>query len=336
MSSKHAFGWIMVIVFMLALLPATAYCADWQTSPFRVQVAGAPSSGQTTPDATTPAANPPFSPKKNIGKAALFSLILPGTGELYTGSWLRAIPFFAVEVACWATFASYQSKGNKKTDEFEKFAGWRDTPNNFDARSYIWVEYSIATDATRHGGSQAYQGNFESWTSLEWDTRYGYLPPPFTHDIMTDDRQQFFEMIGKYIDQFAFGWKDTYNDGNGYPGNFSDTNPFEPWTRPAAGVQADDPATIAFDGGSPMFYYYRDMRGKANDLYHVGNIAIEVVLANHILSALDAAFAARSYNKRLENAENPPTLGGLKLHYNAKALAGGDVARYLTVSLPLN
>jgi hypothetical protein len=337
MSSKNSFGWILVVAVIFAMFPVTARCADWQTSPFRAQVAGAPSSGQTTPDpATSPDSPVPFNPKKNIGKAALFSLILPGTGELYAGSWMRAIPFFAIEVACWATFASYQSQGNKKTDEFEKFAGTRTNPNNFDYRTYLWAEYSMAKDDARNGTAGAYPANFESWSGLDWDARIEYLPPPFTHDILTLDQQQYFEMIGKYFSQFAFGWKDTYNDGAGYASAvFTETSPWEVWTRPAAGVSPDDPNTVAYDGGSPMFYHYRDMRGKANDLYHVGNIAIEVVLVNHILSALDAALAARSYNKHLESGDQSKPLGGLKLQYNAQA-SNGDVARYLTLALPLN
>jgi hypothetical protein len=94
---------------------------------------------------------------------------------------------------------------------------------------------------------------------------------------------------------------------------------------------ADNTATVAFDGESLMFFHYADMRGEANDLLDKGNLAMEVVLANHVLSALDAAFAVRHYNKHLA-ATSP--LGDLKLRYDARRI-GGETARFLTVSMPL-
>ena len=80
-----------------------------------------------------------------------------------------------------------------------------------------------------------------------------------------------------------------------------------------------------------MFYHYRDMRGEANDLLDKGNVAMEVVLVNHVLSALDAAFAVRRYNKHLEQSP----LGDIKLRYDARTVDGA-LTRFMTVSVALN
>ncbi|MBK8130392.1 MAG: hypothetical protein IPK53_16315 [bacterium] len=73
------------------------------------------------------------------------------------------------------------------------------------------------------------------------------------------------------------------------------------------------------------------MRGEANDLLEKGNTMMEIVLVNHVLSALDAAFAVRSHNRKLESAQ----MGSLDLKYDIKTNINGDLTRMLTLSVPL-
>lgn len=307
-------------VVLLAIVPAVlgkaAYAADWTVSPYAAQIASAPTAQQAESDATDTAGMQ----KKNVGKGVMFSLILPGTGQLYAGQWWRALPWFAIEVASWAMFATYHGKGQDKTDEYEAFAGPRDASNNFNYRSYMYAEFLVARDRPRDP-NEPYEGNFDQWLEMNWDDRSAYLPAPFTHDVLDDDEQQYFEMIGKYFSQFGWGWRDTH----GGDADASD------WTNPAAGLRADDVSTIYFDGDSPMFFHYRDMRGEANDFLDKGNTAMEIVLVNHVLSALDAAFAIRSFNKRLAPL---PDVGNLKLRYDARRI-DGEKTRFLTLSMAL-
>jgi hypothetical protein len=329
MSSKHAFGGLVVLMVVILGLPQTGGGTDWSVSPYRAQVANMQAGDQGgAHDSLAPG-----SPKKSIGKAVMFSLILPGTGQLYAQPWWRALPWMAIEVAGWAMFAHYHTAGQDKTDEFEKYAGWRDTPNNFNPRAYLFQEWWVAQDSTRTGRPQ-YNGNFDTWAGMVWtddaepvNARSTYLPAPFTHDVLTNDRQQYFEEIGKYLWQFGWGWRDTYSFGNG--GDVADTSV---WANPAPGLTRDDPSTLQFDGDSPMFFHYAAMRGEANDLLNNGNIAMEVVLANHVLSAFEAAFLVRSHNKHLSKE---PVLGDLKLHYDARRV-DGNMTRSLTVGIPLN
>ncbi|MCB9357192.1 MAG: hypothetical protein H6506_01435 [Calditrichaeota bacterium] len=311
---------LLPLLLIALMLPQFAQAKGLGLSPHRVQMA-APSFEQSAADETGAAA---LSGKKNIGRAVMFSLIIPGTGQLYSGSWLRALPWFAVEVAGWALFASYHGQGNDKTSEFETYAGpWQNTDRgagNFNYDVYMLREYQVAVNEVF--ARTPWEGDLVEWRDLPWTDRSEHLPAPYTHDINTRDVQQYYEMIGKYYEQFGYGWNDAW-DGAYSPGTQTLDNI---WL--AAG---DDPSTSWFDGSSAMFYHYRDMRGEANDLLEKGNTMMEIVLVNHVLSALDAAFAARSYNRKMESAG----LGSLDLRYDIRN-RDGEWARTLTLGVPLS
>jgi len=88
--------------------------------------------------------------------------------------------------------------------------------------------------------------------------------PLFSHTLPSHGEQQYYELIGKYP-QFDPGW----DDGSG---PVSETNI------------------------SPHFKSYSLMRGYANDLYSKASTALVIVVVNHALSALDAAWSASRYN----------------------------------------
>lgn len=314
---------ILAIVLLCVLLPALATAKGLGLSPHRAQFA-APSFEQAPADETTA---PSLTGKKNIGRAVMFSLVVPGTGQIYAGSWLRALPWLAIEVAGWAMFSTYHAQGNDKTSEFEAYAGphqeWNDNvTGNFELDAYLLREYQVAVNET--WSSNPYVGDLATWVDETWEERTAHLPAPYTHDISTSDVQQYYEMIGKYYEQFGYGWTDTYDPSV----NLTSGTTEHIW---GAGFGNDDPATVKFDGQSTMFYLYRDMRGEANDLLEKSNTMMEIVLVNHVLSALDAAFAARSYNRKLEAA----TLGSMDLRYDIQTDRYGDQTRSLTLSVPL-
>ncbi len=111
--------------------------------------------------------------KKNPHKAFLYSLIIPGTGQLYTGSKIKALLFFSVEAVSWYGYATYQSNGDDKTALFEAYAD-------------------------------------ERWSRERYAGFLITVPPEyhFTHELPETNTQQYYEMIGKY-DQFVYGWDDT-------------------------------------------------------------------------------------------------------------------------------
>ena len=48
-----------------------------------------------------------------------------------------------------------------------------------------------------------------------------------------------------------------------------------------------------------QMFQYRDMRNSMNDYYDTASTITNVILLNHVLSALDAAWTARSYNREI-------------------------------------
>ena len=60
--------------------------------------------------------------KKSPILAGVFSLLIPGTGEIYTEEYLKAGIFLAIEAIVVTTAVVYDNKGDNKTTEFQNFA----------------------------------------------------------------------------------------------------------------------------------------------------------------------------------------------------------------------
>jgi len=125
-------------------------------------------------------------------RALFFSAVIPGTGELYTKSYLKAAAFFLVEVGAWTIYGAYNKKGNDKEDEYEAYADEKWNPRKW----YNW--YS----------------NIDS-TNQEKMTHAGHmvelLEPLLTGEGEAKKTQQYYEMIGKYA-EFSAGWEGARDD----------------------------------------------------------------------------------------------------------------------------
>jgi hypothetical protein len=64
----------------------------------------------------------PAGEKKSVGLAALYSLALPGMGELYTGSFSTGRYFLAAEGVLWLTYAVFQVRADALRDDSRAFA----------------------------------------------------------------------------------------------------------------------------------------------------------------------------------------------------------------------
>ena len=80
-------------------------------------------------------------------------------------------------------------------------------------------------------------------------------------------------MIYKYLTQFGNAW----DDADFYSAYYGNSNNL-----------------------TPQMFTYRDMRNQTNEYFDNATAAINVILINHLLSALEAAWSARVYNKDLE------------------------------------
>ncbi|MFN3821704.1 MAG: DUF5683 domain-containing protein [bacterium] len=220
-------------------------------------------------------ASPDMKTIYNPGKALLLSAILPGAGQYYAGLNWTAVAFFTIEVMAWGGAIYFHNRGIDKEKEFKRFA---DTHFNEDL--YRQKEYELAINP-QYGDSGAFRGEYDDWIRKPWEYRIHFLPHQgFTHDLPLpevrqknrSEEQQYYEMIGKYIRQFGFGWDDKFGD---------------------------DPNTPYFDGRSIHSERYMDIRFESNQMLERSTISVQVAMLNHIASALHASFSVRAMNRKV-------------------------------------
>ncbi|MBN2571898.1 MAG: hypothetical protein JXA68_07190 [Ignavibacteriales bacterium] len=206
--------------------------------------------------------------EKSVFLSALLSFALPGAGEFYAESFWKAGLFFAVEVASIATGIIYNNKGNDQTAFFENYADERWSV----AKYAKWTYDNRLSDEQKLNYQNLFydvqktQVNWAVLNNMEREVD-GY-----SHSLAPYGDQQYYEMIGKYS-QFNTGWDDfdLSNTTYAYP----------------------EPVTSHFN-------YYSGLRGTANDYYGIAQTAVVVIVANHLLSALDAAWTTSNYNKSIQ------------------------------------
>jgi len=204
---------------------------------------------------------------KRVRRAFLMSLAVPGAGEFYSGSELKAAVFAGLEASFWALYFTYNSKGNRLVEEYKKFADehwdlkrWyldgllNDLTGLKDSRSethVIWIEY---------GGQEypAIDDSLDIYFPGEWEDMIKHEE----FEPVKDD--EYYENIGKY-DQFASGWDDflEYNER-------SDTLFM-----------------------SPNRDKYLSMRWDANKAFEVATAFVSAIMFNHVISAFDALITAK-------------------------------------------
>jgi hypothetical protein len=217
--------------------------------------------------------------KKSALLAGVMSLAIPGSGEFYTKSYWRAGGFILVEAGLWVVYAVYTSKGDQQTTLFQNFAD-----DHWSVVRYAqWIQDNapkLNPDVTSFTG-WLIPGteNLQPWDRVDWnavnavENRIAQMSGNgFTHLLPHRPQQQYFELIGKYP-QFAAGWDD-------------------------AGVMT---VTRVLNGDvSRRFLDYSAMRGKANDYYNIATNSSALLVVNHLLSALDAAWSAAQFNNQVK------------------------------------
>jgi hypothetical protein len=212
--------------------------------------------------------------RKSPWLAGGLSLVVPGAGEFYAESYWKAAAFFAVEAALW-TFAYIKDK--KGDDQTEFFEGYAD--KNWSARQYAEWTLAHATMINPGVDLQNHMDVLVGDAGVNWDALNDLerdIGNWYSHTLPRYGEQQYYELIGKY-QQYYQGWSDA---------------------DPTLDTYAEVSGRLA--AGGTQFTYYSAERGKANDYYSSASTAVTIVVVNHIVSALDAAWSASSYNSHIE------------------------------------
>ena len=216
-------------------------------------------------------------------KAAFMSALVPGAGEFYTKSYWRAALFAALEIGFWTANIIYDNKGDKEDERMRAFGDEHWNERKYWAKIYKhakdsndnpWEWEDLTLEKFGEGEKEWWQINnsdFNDPVVLERlrdaESKLG------THTLPRTKTQQYYEMIYKYLHQFGVGWDDA-----------------------PSFIYYDVHANITTT--TPNINEYRDMRNLSNDYYEVATTMVSLVLANHLLSAIDAAIAAKQYNKK--------------------------------------
>ncbi|MFC2102990.1 hypothetical protein ACFLSS_01025 [Bacteroidota bacterium] len=206
--------------------------------------------------------------KKSTVLAGVMSAIVPGSGELYVGEYLKAAIFFAVEAALITVAVINDKDGDDLTAEFEAFA---DEHWSVVKYAEILLQQPGLPEGCEIPPEELINyndPNLNPWERIISWSQLNHCEGNFSHHLPRHGEQQYYELIGKYT-QYSSGW-DEFN---------ADTDGFR-----------DVPQIMK---------NYSVMRGNANDAYNVASKAVIGIYINHLLSAVDAVWSAVNYNKDL-------------------------------------
>jgi hypothetical protein len=116
--------------------------------------------------------------KKNAGLAVLFSLILPGMGELYADSYQSGKYFTIAEGALWGIYIGMDTYGNWEQSRYQSYAATTAGINPAGKDSKFYANIADYTSITEFNNDQALSGNFNGM----YDTKADYWNWPTTAD----------------------------------------------------------------------------------------------------------------------------------------------------------
>lgn len=219
--------------------------------------------------------------RQNPFMNGLYSLAIPGVGQVRSEQYTKAGIFFTADVALIVYAIVSDNNGDKKTKEFQAYA-----EAHWSAERYaLWIrnhgaDYQDLNNSNSPGNTAIDIQRVRNHDFSEvnaWESAIHKIG--FSHQLPAYQSQQYYELIGKYH-QYKFGW-DTYEvDGFGVP--VSDNGNYDNLLK-----------------SEKQFKDYAVERGKANDYYYAASFAASALVINHVISAVDAFFSTKSYNKEI-------------------------------------
>ena len=245
-------------------------------------------------------------------KALFMSLVVPGSGQLYVGgskfNYARGAAYLALEAALWGGWYYFTIyKYDKQVAKYKKFAKNHFSIGRYESqmRDIYLNQLSDETEESRF--ETRYMGSREDFCkAIYGDAKAsgcytkGML---FTNDKAHTDRfsvtnpsnlgkevksqKNFYDMSTVYQliseKSYVLGWDDVDSVALGQ--NLL--------------LEESSVESIVPLGKSKNLSKYRSMRNKANDYADLQVWFFGGIILNHLVSAVDAAFAANAHNKEL-------------------------------------
>ena len=245
-------------------------------------------------------------------KALFMSLVVPGSGQLYVGgstfNYARGAVYLALEAALWGGWYYFTVyKYDKQVNKYKKFA-----KNHFSIGRY---ESQMRDIYLNQLSDETEESRFE--------TRYMTSREDFCKAIYGDANASGCYTKGKlftndkaHTDRFSVTNPQSLGQEIASQKNFYDNSSVYQLVSERSYVLGwDDVDSVALGqnllleeavvdeivplGKSKNQSKYRDMRSKANDYADLQVWFFGGIILNHLVSAVDAAFAANAHNKEL-------------------------------------
>jgi hypothetical protein len=222
-----------------------------------------------------------IAPRKSPWLAGGLSLVLPGAGEFYSESYFKSAVFLAAETALWILAYKYDQKGNHQTDFFQNYANTHWSVVNY--AQYAQSHYTPGNGPYNwlipgtQGDPPWMRVNWAELNRMESDIGATTAGMYYSHQLPAYNTQSYYELIGKYP-EYNQGWDDA-------PPSFNYGNQL-----------------------SAELLYYSGQRGQANTYYTTSSTFVAIAVVNHVVSAVDAAFTAGSYNRGLHASAGSQTI----------------------------
>ena len=248
------------------------------------------------------------------------SALVPGAGQAYNRDWIKAAVAIAGEATVLILYTSWRKQGVDGRNAYEtqahthwspvRYAYWLNDYRQYlnqlpDARpidiSPVEISASLSSidlakpDTWTQSEQLAVRSLIQEIRRVERAVYHGDTGAAFSHVLPFFGEQQYYELIGKYF-QYAPGWDDyvaltrdgriTWIDENGE---------FIASIEPEAGGPGNTKSNV-----SDRFYRYADDHADANGYLRRASRVTALLVANHVIAAVDAAIFARLHNRSIQ------------------------------------
>ena len=238
---------------------------------------------------------------KSPRKALFFSLVVPGAGQLYVGgskfNYVRGAAYLALEAGLWGSWYYYSVyKYDRQVSRYKKFAR-----NHFKASQYEEKMHDLRNSLDDSDEEAKFVERYLASRESYCKSIYGKASTNRCYiegEELTSDINHVNHVNGKFS---------LYNSGS-YYSNIASSAYVLGWDdiadeTPVSALNLSKNSETVPLGTSANLKIYRGMRNKANDYADMQAWFFGGLILNHLVSAVDAAWAAHAHNKVLYEEE---------------------------------